>query len=78
MQRCNDPNKSNYRYYGDRGIKVCDRWTSFEHFYADMGERPPGKSLDRFPNNDGNYEPVNTRWATQKEQVANQRKAVAA
>lgn len=61
-----------YERYAARGITVCDRWfESFKNFLDDMGLCPPGKTLDRFPNNDGNYEPGNCRWATGEEQVAN-------
>ncbi len=79
--RCETPTNSKFRYYGGRGIRVCERWASFEAFLADMGPRPSIKhSIDRFPNNDGNYEPGNCRWATATEQANNKRnsKSVAA
>ncbi len=73
LSRCNDPNATGYDNYGGRGIKVCRRWHKFENFLEDMGERPAGMTLDRYPDNDGNYKKSNCRWATAKEQVNNRR-----
>lgn len=72
-ERCFNPRNNAYKDYGGRGITVCERWTDFENFYADLGPRPVATSLDRFPNNDGNYQPDNCRWATAREQAANTR-----
>jgi hypothetical protein len=74
LQRCNNPNNQDYRLYGARGIKVCKRWHNFSNFLADVGHPPKGLTLDRYPNNNGNYKPSNWRWATPKEQRNNQRK----
>lgn len=74
LQRCENPKNSAYKYYGGRGIKVCKRWHTFENFYEDVGDPPEGTTFDRWPDNDGDYEPSNWRWATRKEQMDNTRK----
>lgn len=78
IQRCYNPNCKSYPDYGGRGIEICDRWRySFENFLSDVGEKPSTKhSLDRFPDNDGDYGPDNFRWAIRKEQSRNTRQNV--
>lgn len=78
-RRCTDESHVAYKHYGGRGIQVCVRWFNwafgFELFLSDMGPRPSkGHSLDRI-DVDGNYEPINVRWATAKEQAGNTRAA---
>lgn len=72
--RCNNRNDQDYRHYGERGVRVCGRWDSYASFETDMAPRPSLEhSIDRI-DNDGDYEPANCRWATQKEQVRNTRR----
>ena len=73
--KCTNPNHDRYKWYGARGIKVCERWNDFESFKIDMGEPPQDGekyTLDRIDTN-GNYEPENVRWATWTTQQNNKR-----
>lgn len=74
LSRCRNPRHKHYRHYGGKGITACKRWqgeNGFANFLADMGERPPRMTIDRYPNKDGNYEPNNCRWATATQQRRN-------
>ena len=76
IQRCTNPKNKHWKDYGERGIKVCDRWLeSFSNFYKDMGNKPKGLTLERI-NNNGNYCKENCKWATIKENVNNRRCSV--
>jgi len=71
--RCLNPNYKNFKDYGGRGISICDRWLDINNFIEDMHPRPTLKHTVERINNSGNYEPLNCKWATYKEQCANRR-----
>ena len=72
LSRCYNEKNAGYPHYGGKGVTVCERWRkAFDNFLEDMGPRPLGTTLDRFPNRNGNYEPGNCRWATRLEQGRN-------
>lgn len=75
LTRCRNEKSDNYKYYGGKGIDVCERWGSFDNFLVDMGLRPNGTTLDRKDNN-GNYEPNNCVWSTKAEQMKNRSNSV--
>jgi hypothetical protein len=73
LARCIDESHKQFADYGGRGITVDPAWLTFEGFFADMGERPAGRSLDRWPDNNSGYRKDNCRWATPTEQARNKR-----
>ena len=76
MDRCEwGGHPTAYPKYGGAGIKVCERWHTFELFFQDMGERPPGTSIERVDGTKG-YSPDNCKWATQLEQNLNTTRTV--
>jgi hypothetical protein len=73
--RCRHASSPAYKYYGGRGITVCERWQRFDAFLADMGERPDGAQLSRI-DNDGNYEPGNCEWKPRGENLAERNRRI--
>lgn len=77
IARCTNRAHKSYAKYGGSGVSICDRWRhDFSAFMKDMGQRPNGTTLDRWPNGSGNYEPGNCRWATPREQARNRKTSI--
>ncbi len=76
LGRCNRKNRPDYYHYGGRGISVCDEWRDFRQFFKDMGEVPPGYSLERIDVCSG-YAKDNCKWIPKREQPQNTRRSVA-
>lgn len=72
IQRCANPKRQSFKHYGGRGIAVCERWLDFMNFLADMGECPPGHSIER-KDNDLGYSPGNCHWLLLEKQSQNKR-----
>lgn len=72
ISRCTNPNSDRWRWYGAKGVRVCERWKVFENFLSDMGERPLGTTLGRF-GDVGDYEPKNCAWMTKQQQTTTSR-----
>jgi hypothetical protein len=75
-ERCYNPNAINYGRYGAKGVRFYEPWRKdagvfIRYLEENLGPRPAGMTLDRYPNKDGDYEPDNLRWATPKEQAEN-------
>src|SRR5574343_1632218 len=76
VQRCTNPRRPYWRRYGGRGVRVYDRWLVFDNFLEDMGVRPDGTALDRWPDRNGDYTPENCRWASRTAQNRNTSQAL--
>jgi len=74
--RCLDQKHKRYKYYGGRGITICDRWKEFKNFMLDMGRKPDPKFTIERNDVNGNYEPGNCKWISRKDQGRNRQNSV--